>query len=269
MYMPYPSVYINTQVGCTSLIVLFFVTMGLLPDTMVTMDREKISTSMLQELVTNNSLGSFPKQERNNAITTYFKFVMYRDPLERLASAYRSKVQHYPLIGLNQSTPHYNWFRAKIYQHVNPQGYQQWMQDGSQEPINLSFRDFVEFWLTTDDYRSNKDPHFVSFFQLCEPCRVRYSYYGDFDNFQEETNILVRQMGTTSHLLREGYRTATNQSKFDITRSLYDELEPRQKAGVLEKLSKDIDFYYHLFPEKIDSHKRILDMDIELPTPPV
>ena len=241
--------------------------MGLLPESMVTINRGKISTNQLQRLVTNHSLGSIPVRERNIAIRQFFKYTMSRDPLERLASAYRSKVQRYPLIGEDPSNPHYNWYRAKIYEHTHPQDYQLWKQNGAKVPVKISFSDFVDFWLNTKDYKSNSDPHFALFLKLCQPCRVRYSYYGNFDNFQEDSKVLMRQMGAPPHLLREGYyENKANQNTSHIAKSLYEELNTRQKIGIVEKLSKDIDFYYHIFPEKTDSHKRILNINTELPT---
>lgn len=224
--------------------------------------------SELRDLVLRHSFDSASPEERHYALKRYFKFMMYRNPLERLVSAYRSKVEQYPLIGLNQSEPHYNWFRMKIHNHTSPLRYQRWMENGGQNPVRISFSDFIDFWLTTTDYKAHNDPHFAPLFDLCQPCRVRYSFYGDFDNFEDDATILIRQVGVTPLQLREGYYTTSkNSSTSNLTHSLYDQLTVEQKKRVLKVLSRDINFYYHIFPSKTDSHKQILELNVGLSTP--
>lgn len=254
------------QVGSTSLVVLYFIAQGLLPETKVAVDREQLSHSELQQLVDNHSLATRTDSERRGMFESYYKFVMYRNPLERLVSGYRSKVQRYPLIGLNSSDPHYNWLRHSIYQHSHPEQYKTWREKEGKDPISISFKDFVTFWLSGS--RGSNDPHFRSVIDLCQPCRVRYSYYGNFATFQEDAQVLMNKIRAKPHQLREGfYQDDINNSTANLIHNYYVELTDEQKRGVLKKLSQDLDFYYHIFPSEIDVHKQILHLDEELTVP--
>ena len=203
-------------------------------------------------------------KERLRALNKYYKFVMYRNPLERLVSGYRSKVKNYPLQGLEDAEPHYNWLRHNIYQKTHPVRYQEWRKKGGKEPIHIPFLDLIKFWLYNG--KGSNDPHFRPIFDLCEPCRVRYSYYGNFDTFQDDAQVLMNKIGATSNQLRQGYYgNKKNTSSF--VESFYAELTVELRRGVLKKLSQDLDFYYHIFPSEVGVHKRLLQLDDELTVP--
>lgn len=260
------NVHTQLQVGSTSLIVLYFIAQGLLPDSVATISRGQLSNSELQDLVDHHSLSALSEQERLGVVKKYYKFVMYRNPLERLVSGYRSKVQNYPLIGFEDKNPHYNWLRHNIYQKTHPVRYQDWRKKDGKDPIQIPFVDFVKFWLSGG--KGSSDPHFRPIFDLCEPCRVRYSYYGNFDTFQDDAQVLMDKIGASSNQLRQGfYGNHTTRSTSNLVETFYSELTVVQKRGVLKKLSQDLDFYYHVFPSEIDVHKRLLQLDDELTVP--
>ncbi len=187
--------------------------------------------------------------------------MMYRDPLERLVSAYRNKVQRFPLTGLEDEKPHYNWLRKRVYKHTHPIEYREWFKQKGIRDVQISFPDFITYWLDNRDYQTKRDEHLVPIFDLCDPCRVRYNYYGHFETFEQDAKVLIEQIGTNATYLRQGYYKRTHMETSVITIiELYKELSELQKILVLERLSRDIDFYYHLFPYKQNSHNVILGL---------
>lgn len=254
------------QVGCTNLKVLFFVSQGLLPTQLLNASlHRRVKDNLIKDVVAANSLAGLSKKNSDQLVQYYYKYIMYRHPLERLVSVYRNKVQRLPLSGLEDEKPHYNWLRKRVYKHTHPEEYKQWFKEKGKREVNIMFQDFITYWLENNHYRTQHDEHLVPIFDLCEPCRVRYNYYGHFETFEQDAKVLIEQIGTNSTYLRRGYYNRRYMETSVITIQLYNELNDVQKMLVLKRLSRDIDFFYHIFPYKKDSHKTILGIINGLP----
>ena len=251
--------------GCTHLKIAFLQSQGLLKNWSPNVYQQTRTDPVFISTVFSTALKALSFKERNKALNDYYKFIMYRNPLERLVSAYRDKVHKYPLKGFKRNTPHYNWIKKEIYQHTHPQEYKQWYAAGGQKEVAISFFDFVTYWLDTG---AREDKHFLPIFDLCSPCAIRYDYYGNFKSFNRDAKVLLDKIHGNSSLLLRGYyegKNGTDTATFQ--KEVYAQLTKKQKVCVLQKLSQDIDFYYHLFPEEGDSHKRILNISNELGVP--
>ena len=160
----------------------------MVPRSQLQASRDKVDQEMLEGVQFANSFLSRSNTQRNFALNHYFKFMMYRNPLERLLSGYRSKVERFPLTGLEDEQPHYNWLRKAIYENMHPAKYQQYLLRGGAPPVNISFSDFIDYWLTRPESLVN-DEHFKTIFSLCQPCRIRYNFYGNFKNFSTDSQV--------------------------------------------------------------------------------
>ena len=249
------------QVGCTSLKTLYLTTQGLIPkpkDFFSNNDKQQWAVSTYSFERKNNT-------ECEKDITTYYKFVMYRHPLDRLLSAYRNKVRKFPM--LTQGNASFNWYKMKVYAYTHPVLYKKWEAKQGVEPINITFTDFITFWLETKDPWANQDPHFVILSQLCDPCRTRFHFYGDFDNFDQDASVLFEKIGGDMKSLHPGYYKDTKQTTHNLVKDHFSLLTLEQKRGLLKRLSPELDFYYQIFPSKRNNHKVILDMTDDLILP--
>lgn len=201
--------------------------------------------------------------QRLYALKHYFKFAMYRNPLERLVSGYRSKVSRYPLIGLKENTPHFNWLRKAVLLQTQPEQYRTFLHHRGKTPVNISFPDFIEYWLR-QPADLKYDEHFCSISSMCQPCRARYSFYANFKHFDTDSQLLVQKIKARPEFLRAGYYGDTEVSTAELAPTLYAQLSVQQKQALLDILADEMDFYYHLFPEEMNCHKKILDLDIEV-----
>ena len=58
--------------------------------------------------------------ERAKITRGYYKFMMYQNPIDRLVSAYRSKIEDVPLLGLKTTIPGRDWLKMGIYEYEHP-----------------------------------------------------------------------------------------------------------------------------------------------------
>lgn len=252
------------KTGCTNLRVLFYVSQGLLPKSELYKSRDKVNQEHLETLMSRYSFTGMDNKSRIEAMKHSFKFVMWRNPLERLASIYRSKIERFPLIGLERNKPHYNFIRRGVYQYTHEQEYAEWERKGGVTSVNISFGDFIDYWIYSPREMAT-DEHFQTLLYMCQPCRVRYNFYADFKNFDEDSLVLTERLGGKATFLRQGYYN-TESSTDRLLQTYYHQLNYQQKRAIIRKLSKELDFHYRLFPSESGIHKTILEITDDLPS---
>lgn len=189
---------------------------------------------------------------------------MYRQPLERLVSGYRSKVARYPLSGLYDDKPHFNWLRKSVLLQTQPEQYSAYIHCRGKTAINISFPDFIQYWLS-EPPRLKDDEHFSPISSLCQPCRTQFTFYGNFKQFNVDSQILVENIKAEPQYLRDSYYGGDTTAQ--VAPQLYAQLSQQQKHKVLALLAQELDFFYHIFPEEVNSHKTIMSLDADLPRP--
>ena len=239
------------KVGCTSLKYLFFINQGLIPRTELNKPLDKLNKHLLVSLVKSRNLNRVKK------LDMYYKFVMVRNPLERLVSGFRDKIEIHNLT--NFGSPHkWVWARHLIFKKIHNQ---RWTKNTS-----ISFSDFIVYWLNPDSSWFSTNDHFMPIVNVCQPCAARFDYYGNFNHFDRDAAVLIDKIGASSSDLRQGYYS--EQSSTDQRMKLYySTLTDELKIAVVRKLALDLEFYYTIFPEERDIHKHILNItsDLELP----
>lgn len=165
--------------------------------------------------------------------------------------------------GLGYNIPNYNWLRKDIFAYKNPDDYQKWKSALGKLEIHISFSDFVDYWLHMGGLQF--DEHFQTIYSLCQPCYVRYHYYGNFDTFDSDAEVLTKRIGSDNILLRDGYYKNGQETTY-IAPDYYSQLSSSQKKLIIARLAWDLSFYYTIFPSEKDSHKTVMDCDIDLPT---
>ena len=219
--------------------------------------------------------GHLNETQKLVALREYFRFIIVRNPLERLFSGYRDKIIRLSLSTLQHNEPQFNYFRKSIFQFNHPVEYRQWakyVKVNGRSEVSLELRtfgDFVNYWSVEPPNDIRRNEHFQPVLELCQPCLVRYDHYGNFNSFRDEAGVLMDKVQAPEHLLRSGEYTNTSKKAptNDIYHSYYKELSLVQKKAVLRVLSAELDFYYHVFPEELDCHKEIMDIQDDIVRP--
>ena len=236
--------------------------LGALPSDEFLKSRDDVDQNRLEAAISKLSMAGLTSRMKRLVIKHYYKFVMYRNPIERLFSAYRSKVRRFPLHGLAYDKPHYNWLKMKIFEHNHAKLYRKWRSARGSEKVEINFSDFIDYWLHRGGLTF--DEHFQPIYSLCQPCQVRYSYYGNFKTFTADAEALIEQLGSSSSLLRGGYYEEGDSSA-DLAPQNYKLLSNQQKRLIITRLALDLSFYYAIFPSERDVHKVIMDTDADIP----
>ena len=232
---------------------------GFMPLSQLFESRDRVNQQRIEDVQLQESF--LNRNDINRAFTLkhYFKFMMVRNPLHRLVSGFRSKVQRYPLTGLNDSKPHYNFLRKAIYLHVHPKEYTDYLKMRGRTEVNITFSDFITYWLLQPE-EIKFDEHFRSMFTLCQPCRTRFNFYADFKNFEKDTQVLVKKINARPEFIRTGYYLEKESTEM-LSSTYYAQLTQVQKLAVLKQVELDLDFYYHLFPDEKGIHNSILGLE--------
>ena len=245
--------------ACTTFKILILHSQGLLSDEYL--DYNMFKQPVMAPQLRKTLLGNLNVAYQRVAIRDYFKYVMFRHPLERLLSGYRSKMS----VAINEGKTvdeddryiegdKFLWAKREIISYSFPKVYRKWEAAQESYPVNITFSDFIDYWLKSEKLSSN--PHFNSIVKLCNPCLVRYDYYGNFKTFVSDAKLLMDKIGASPSELRPQYPQPSD----SLVHQFYGQLNKTQKIAVVKKLAAELELYYMLFPPEKDSHKQMLEI---------
>lgn len=101
-----------------------------------------------------------------------------RNPLERLVSAYKNKIENKPI----------TWKRSKkdIFFYTN--------ENGDDTNDTLSFGDFAGI-LTDPTLRIRRfNSHWKQYYKLCHPCVINYDFIGKLETFESDLEYIINRL---------------------------------------------------------------------------
>ena len=257
-----------TQAGCTTLRRLVFAVQGLIPPESV--NWEKVSEE--QYLVPAMKKATFLNKtlthsQRLQKVKKYFKFMMVRNPLERLVSAYCDKLEH-PITfsssyngsnimllyknELDSFEVHKRWILSQYRQAE----LERWTESGGNYTLQPSFSDFVRWIVDSDDSRMNE--HFASTIVNAQPCKIQYHFYANFKHYSRDARLLIQKLNIHPHYFVDHTSHEPGNETSTKLHYYYSQLSPQLKRDLFEHMFQELDFYYHLYPEEQWSHAELL-----------
>ncbi|CAL8349994.1 unnamed protein product [Merluccius merluccius] len=175
-----------------------------------------------------NTLTSYNRQDIMQRLKSYTKIAFVREPLERLVSAYRDKLE-------SPNTYYHSLFGKPIIAKYRANASKEALSSGN----GVTFPEFVQYLL--DVHRPvGMDIHWEPANQLCNPCLLDYQFIGKFENMEEEANFLLRQMGAPSNLTMPTSKDRNPESE-RTTKELTQKYFSQVSAWERQRL---YDFYY-------------------------
>ena len=150
------------------------------------------------------SLGNFSRLEQEHRLKTYKKIMFVRDPLERLVSAYRNKlllnIVDNKFSYVNEINRFYEKHRLFPFNRTSTENL---MEKG------ITFNMFLQYLVDQSIVDKNKNPHYESYENLCEPCTIQYDYIGEFNDLEDDASAIFEELSIDMNFPRRiGNNTA-------------------------------------------------------------
>lgn len=243
------------QIGCTDMKRLMLYMGGHLPLNTVDWpwveDSIYLEPAMAKVSLSNKTLHLSRKIAR---LKTYYKFMIVRNPLERLVSAFRNKLEP-PLSRENQDKfPE----RIKVYilERYRSAELGEWRRSLHGRNISVTFAEFMHHFLETDVALLND--HFRPTIDISLPCVIQYDFYGNFRNFSSDVRQLIAKFKTEPRFYQDKSLHSSTEQTSQKLEGYYGSLSHRDRVKLLGKLHDDLLFYYTLYPAERHSHYQLL-----------
>ena len=193
------------------------------------------------------SLKNLSPSKRAFRLKNYFKFAIARNPLERLLSAYLSKIKYEDrLYYSNVKEDIIEWSRCSNQSHtISP---------------TPQFDEFISYYLS---HHKLMGQHFQMMLDICSPCLINYDFYVDY-------KVLDYDMSALLHLLKidKSYYSNDKEDRHasfpDVNEQMsayYSKLQCHEGRRLLYMMADELKFYYSLYPEETDMHLKYLPKD--------
>ncbi|XP_042886523.1 carbohydrate sulfotransferase 9-like [Penaeus japonicus] len=168
-------------------------------------------------------------------LSTYRKLLYVRNPLDRVVSTYRDKVERYS-----------GRERVNFPQYLAGKLREKFGYSGSPEDF-VTFKNFVRLILAQGEHENMiMDPHWRSIHETCNPCAIAYDFIGEFEHLPEDAPYLLRWLGmdrSQRHLPEDDFRNGAAR----VTQRYFPGLDPSLKISFFTKyfldyVSFDYDF---------------------------
>ncbi|KAK7078464.1 Sulfotransferase [Halocaridina rubra] len=154
-------------------------------------------------------------------LLNYTKFIVVREPMERLISAYLNKIQ-YP-----NGQP---IFQRRVLEYAKKR----------RQSANLTNLEWPEFLGYILDPLSPKNEHWLPFDTLCHPCVIDYDVIIKFESMQEDAERLLRLIKGPQYIHFPAQAKKVDSS---VTKSYIENVSPTHIQSFCKTYSKDFEVF--------------------------
>ena len=242
--------------GNTNIIRLFLVSQSLLP--LDTLSLQRVRYSKMNNGLKKISLIYVHNEfQRNKILREYYKMMVVRNPLERLLSGYRDKL----CLGMKNRNDFPYDIIQDIMKKYRSDDYVKWLADTTTHYV-VTFSDFIQYVIDTPDKELNI--HFRPMINLCQPCTVKYDFYGAFKHYNDDTKVIIDRLDTKEeYRFNKGDHVAYHTGYYVYY--YFSRVSQDLKEQLFRRFYSDLEFYYYLYPEERNSHKLILNINEDIP----
>ena len=201
---------------------------------------------------------SLTESQRLDKVKNYWKFMIVRNPLERLLSAFINKISS-PLKNSSNVMDTFELHKISIMEKYHPEKLKQWEHGRQAEKVQLDFETYLQWIIDTPNHKLNE--HFAPIVELAQPCRIRYHFYGNFKLYSSDMKAIIAKLGAPQewYINRSNHKQGRETSGKMI--SFYSTVRREVKEQLIQDFSDDLEFYYTLYPEEKDSMNVILGLN--------
>ncbi len=151
---------------------------------------------------------------------------------------------------------------GSIVHRYRPKEIALWKRVARQHPYNISvtFAEFCRYIIENNS--SSLNDHFVPSMDLCLPCAMNYSFYGNFRNYSSDSSQLIKKFKVNPKFYRDESLHKPHEQTSRKLSKYYQLLSNREKVNLIGRLYDELLFYFTLYPRERNSLKKIMDMDL-------
>ncbi len=195
------------------------------------------------------------KMER---INKYYKATVIRNPLERLISAFRDKLQHSPTYKGHPTWP--EEAKVEILRKFGDVGQlKMWQTSNGSITLRVTFPQFIQWVVETKN--DLLDRHFAPQTEIIYPCSMVHDFFGNFKQIGKDMELIIKKLHAPMEQYRNTSLHAPGQKTVDLLEQYYSQVSKEVKHALFRDLYQELDFYYHLYPEERTSHCKLLETD--------
>lgn len=172
-------------------------------------------------------LKDYTPEKRKEILETYYKAMFVREPIERLASAYKDQKKQ-------------GWFKQKFHPGVS---------HDEVKRTDTSFSEFMRKDLLRNDKTSLKTNQHWRAYELICPCEVNYDFIGHFENLPAEAPQLLKIIGVDKFVTFPDYRPSKSQP---YILEYYSQLTKDELLKVGKIFELDFKLYGYDFPGPVE-----------------
>ncbi|XP_045160671.1 carbohydrate sulfotransferase 11-like isoform X2 [Mercenaria mercenaria] len=182
-------------------------------------------------------MNSFKTSEQTQLVRQYKKFIVVRDPLERLLSGYRNKFFH-------PNKQHKADFHGRVtsfYRHYPHLRRRNNVRKNFRSK-EITFKEFLIYWTDVMEVNEYLNEHFVPSNQLCNPCHIHYDYIGKYESLNNDVKYIFEHLNIDIEFpgRRDNYSSVS-------TSALVEEFYKPIPDWLLQKIWEIAKFDYFLF----------------------
>ena len=171
----------------------------------------------------------YSRQEIKDRLNTYYKFLVVRDPYERILSAFIDKFLH--------KDPEFLDIYGKLANKLRSQSK---MTIPSAIGSPLSFSDLIDIIISEFNAGNLLDQHWDTYENLCQTCNVKFDYIAKFDTYSTDSQHLVNRMcsgQSCEKFIGEKNKAKTNSQNI---KKYYAQLTPSQLMALHKIYQRDM-----------------------------
>lgn len=199
------------------------------------------------------SFRNLTKSQALYRLRHYFKFAVIRNPMERLVSAYKNKLERPFDVTFRKKFP--DRLKAYILSLYDRKRFMTWISkmDYNQD-IHPTFSQFLRFM--TKYSLNSYNEHFSPFLQLCFPCAVDYDVVLNFKSINYDIYAAMDYLSIHPSYYPQAIAHKDKPTS-DYVQDYFKQVPEPVRTKVFQQFQQELDFYYSLYPEEAGMHNRL------------
>lgn len=193
--------------------------------------------------------------ERLDKIKTYWKFIVLRNPLERLVSAFRNKLEA-PLNLSEIYSQTFQMISRSIVEAYHHNRFSKWKANNGKSELRVDFHTYIQWIVDTPNEKLNE--HFCPMLHISQPCRLQYDFYGNFQHMSTDINLVLDKYQIPANYFHDQSYYSTGEETATLLQKYYSTVSAQVKQALFRDFHIELDYYYHLFPAERKINMKLL-----------